>query len=68
MVTNEAFDYLTNSWWHESTVFAMGMMEDPAFVVEYLVSEENSPLLGRCLAGEAGTLVKDNSLKGVFKN
>ena len=64
---NEAFDYLTNSWWHESTVFAMGMMEDPAFVVEYLVSEENSPLLGRCLAGEAGTLVKTTVQGGVQK-
>ena len=57
----EAFDYLTNSWWHESTVFAIGMIEDLTFVMEYLVSEENSPLLGRCLTGEAGTLAKTTS-------
>ena len=58
---NKAFDYLTNSWWHESTVFAIGMIEDLTFVMEYLVSEENSPLLGRCLTGEAGTLAKTTS-------
>ena len=55
---NKAFDYLTNSWWHEGAVFAIGMMEEPSFVVEYLVGEENSPLLGRCLAGESGALAK----------
>ena len=58
---NKAFNYLTNSWWHESTVFAIGMIEDLTFVMEYLVSEENSPLLGRCLTGEAGTLAKTTS-------
>ena len=56
---NKAFDYLTNSWWHEGAVFAISMMEDLTFVVEYLVGEENSPLLGRCLAGESGILAKE---------
>ena len=64
---NKAFDYLTNSWWHEGAVFAIGMMEDPSFVVEYLVGEENSPLLGRCLTGEAGTLVKETTQRCVQK-
>ena len=64
---NKAFDYLTNSWWHESAVFAIGMMEEPSFVVEFLAGEENSPLLGKCLAGEAGTLVKKTTQRCVQK-
>ena len=64
---NKAFDYLTNSWWHEGAVFAIGMMEEPSFVVEYLVGEQNSPLLGRCLAGEAGPLVKETTQRCVQK-
>ena len=65
---NKAFDYLTNSWWHESTVFAIGMMDTPFFVIEFLAGEENFPLLGRCFAGESGTLAKEAAHKCVQKS
>ena len=65
---NKAFDYLINSWWHESTVFAIGMMEDPSFVAEYLVSQKNTPLLGRCFTGESGALAKKAAHKCVQKS
>ena len=64
---NEAFGYLTNSWWHEVTIFATDMMDEPSFVVEYIVTEENVPLVGRCLAGEAGVLAKEGAQKCVQK-
>ena len=64
---SKAFGCLTNSWWHEGAVFAIGMMEESSFVVEYLVGEKNSPLLGRCLAGESGTLTKGTAHKCVQK-
>jgi len=64
---NEAFGYLTNSWWHEVAVFAIGIIDEPSFVVEYVVSEENVPLVGRCLAGETGVLAKEASRSYVQK-